>query len=79
MSQKCLRERGKAFARKFKIKFSTGPSDTATIRGRSMSTVFPSLERQTISGLLRGTEADLGWSTENRVQQLLKAWGWAEH
>lgn len=40
--------------------------------------LFPSRERPTILELLRGTEADLGWSTEDRVQQLLKAWGWAE-
>ena len=35
-------------------------------------------ERNMILELLRGTESDLGWATENRVQQLLKDWGWAE-
>lgn len=35
-------------------------------------------ERRTIIRLLRGIEADLGWATEYRVQQLLKEWGWDE-
>ena len=35
-------------------------------------------ERHMILELLRGTESDLGWATENRVQQLLKGWGWAD-
>ncbi|KAL9610979.1 MAG: hypothetical protein Q9167_004356 [Letrouitia subvulpina] len=35
-------------------------------------------ERKVIHDLLRGIETDLGWSTEYRVQQLHKEWGW-EH
>lgn len=33
-------------------------------------------ERRVILNLLRSIEADLGWATEYRVQQLLKEWGW---
>jgi hypothetical protein len=33
-------------------------------------------ERRIIVDLLRGIEADLGWATDYRVQQLLKEWGW---
>jgi len=33
-------------------------------------------ERRVILDLLRSIEADLGWATEYRVQQLLKEWGW---
>ncbi|KAJ9191188.1 transcriptional regulator family: Fungal Specific TF [Paecilomyces variotii] len=33
-------------------------------------------ERRTIVRLLREIEADLGWATEYRVQQLLKEWEW---
>lgn len=35
-------------------------------------------ERRTVIRLLRAIEADLGWATEYRVQQLLKEWGWEE-
>ena len=35
-------------------------------------------ERRVILDLLRGIEADLGWATEYRVQQLLREWGWDE-
>ncbi|CEJ62155.1 hypothetical protein PMG11_10663 [Penicillium brasilianum] len=35
-------------------------------------------ERRTAIRLLRAIEADLGWATEYRVQQLLKEWGWEE-
>lgn len=35
-------------------------------------------ERHMILEILRGTDSDLGWGTENRVQQLLKDWGWAD-
>ena len=40
--------------------------------------LFQSHESHLILELLRGTESDLGWATENRVQQLLKDWGWAD-
>lgn len=33
-------------------------------------------ERRVILDLIRSIEADLGWATEYRVQQLLKEWGW---
>jgi hypothetical protein len=33
-------------------------------------------ERRTILRLLRGIEADTGWATEYRVEQLLKEWEW---
>jgi len=33
-------------------------------------------ERKVILNLLREIEADLGWATEYRAQQLLKDWGW---
>ncbi len=33
-------------------------------------------ERRVILELLRSIEADLGWATEYRVQQLLHEWGW---
>lgn len=33
-------------------------------------------ERRIILDLLRGVEADLGWATNYRVQQLLKEWQW---
>ena len=36
-------------------------------------------ERRVILDLLRGIEADLGWATEYRVQQLLREWGWDEN
>lgn len=35
-------------------------------------------ERRVAIRLLRAVEADLGWATEYRVQQLLKEWGWDE-
>lgn len=35
-------------------------------------------ERRVTIRLLRAIEADLGWATEYRVQQLLKEWGWDE-
>jgi len=35
-------------------------------------------ERRVAIRLLRAIEADLGWATEYRVQQLLKEWGWDE-
>lgn len=35
-------------------------------------------ERRVTIRLLRAVEADLGWATEYRVQQLLKEWGWDE-
>ncbi|RDL41123.1 uncharacterized protein BP5553_01102 [Venustampulla echinocandica] len=35
-------------------------------------------ERHMILDLLRGIEADLGWATDYRVQQLLKEWGWLD-
>lgn len=35
-------------------------------------------ERRITIRLLRGIEADLGWATEYRVNQLLKEWGWGE-
>ncbi|KAJ5698353.1 transcriptional regulator family: Fungal Specific TF [Penicillium macrosclerotiorum] len=35
-------------------------------------------ERRATIRLLRAIEADLGWATEYRVQQLLKEWGWDE-
>ena len=35
-------------------------------------------ERHMILEVLRGTESDLGWATENRVHQLLNDWGWAD-
>lgn len=55
--------------------FCTGPSNTATIRGRQY--LSQSHERHVILDLLRGIEADLGWATECRVQHLLKDWGCA--
>lgn len=36
-------------------------------------------ERRNILHLLRGIEADLGWATEYRVQELLDFWGWQPH
>jgi len=36
-------------------------------------------ERRIILDLLRGIEADLGWATDYRVKNLLKAWGWDEN
>lgn len=36
-------------------------------------------ERRIILDLLRGIEADLGWATEYRVQQLLSEWGREEN
>ena len=33
-------------------------------------------ERQVVLDLLRSIKDDLGWSTEDRVQELLKQWGW---
>ncbi|PWY90738.1 Zn(II)2Cys6 transcription factor [Aspergillus heteromorphus CBS 117.55] len=36
-------------------------------------------ERRTVLQLLRGIEADLGWATEYRVNQLLREWGWNEN
>lgn len=33
-------------------------------------------EREVVSALLKGIERDLGWSTTERVQRLLKQWGW---
>ena len=36
-------------------------------------------ERRNILHLLRGIEADLGWATEYRVQELLDFWGWQSH
>jgi hypothetical protein len=35
-------------------------------------------ERRTILHLLRGIEADTGWATAYRVNQLLKEWEWGE-
>ncbi|PYH88701.1 Zn(II)2Cys6 transcription factor [Aspergillus ellipticus CBS 707.79] len=35
-------------------------------------------ERRTVLQLLQGIEADLGWATEYRVNQLLREWGWNE-
>ena len=35
-------------------------------------------ERINILNLLRGIEADLGWATEYRVQELLEFWGWID-
>ncbi|KAJ5134293.1 Transcription activator AMTR1 [Penicillium atrosanguineum] len=40
--------------------------------------VTDSRERRVAIRLLRAVEADLGWATEYRVQQLLKEWGWDE-
>lgn len=37
-----------------------------------------SRERRVAIRMLRAIEADLGWATEYRVQQLLKEWGWNE-
>ena len=36
-------------------------------------------ERRNILHLLRGIEADLGWATEYRVQELLDFWRWRPH
>lgn len=36
-------------------------------------------ERRVVLDLLRGIEADLGWATGYRVQQLLREWGWDEN
>ena len=36
-------------------------------------------ERRVTIRMLRAIEADLGWATEYRVQQLLKEWGWDEN
>ncbi|KAL8769641.1 MAG: hypothetical protein Q9209_004438 [Squamulea sp. 1 TL-2023] len=33
-------------------------------------------ERRVVIDLLRGTEKDLGWATDYRVQQLHQEWGW---
>ncbi|KAI2975272.1 transcriptional regulator family: Fungal Specific TF [Aspergillus niger] len=35
-------------------------------------------ERRTVLALLHGIEAELGWATEYRVNQLLREWGWNE-
>ena len=40
--------------------------------------VTDSRERRVAIRMLRAIEADLGWATEYRVQQLLKEWGWNE-
>ncbi|RAK94923.1 uncharacterized protein BO80DRAFT_460199 [Aspergillus ibericus CBS 121593] len=36
-------------------------------------------ERRAVLQLLQGIEADLGWATEYRVNQLLREWGWDEN
>lgn len=35
-------------------------------------------ERQAVLNILRNLEADIGWSTNNRVQQLVQQWHWEE-
>lgn len=57
----------------------------STVRIHSLQPLFVSgqcltepHERRIIVHLLRDIEADLGWATEYRVQQLLKDWGWDE-
>ncbi|PTU17822.1 hypothetical protein P175DRAFT_0512028 [Aspergillus ochraceoroseus IBT 24754] len=40
--------------------------------------LIESRERRMVLRMLRDIEAELGWATEYRVQQLLREWGWEE-